>query len=193
MIKDMVCYLDSDGTLVSMLGGACKLFGVKEEDVYRKWIPGHYNMEEFIGVSATEFYERIAAAGANFWATLEFMPDGLEILNLVERFFGDNVILVTSPMYNASSAMGKIEFIQRNLPKYKRRYSICPIKEMFAHPNAVLIDDSNLNIRRFRERSGYAIEVGRIWNNNFKNSNRTVQDLREKLDIIAFTRENIYK
>ena len=142
----MKCLLDLDGVLVDFVAGVCKAHG--SCNVYeRPESRGQYMMEPLLGVSGNKFWE---PCDEEFWANLDPMPDGFDILHTVEAAFGqDNICLLTSPSLNPGCASGKYRWIEKHLPAYKRRFLIGPRKEFCAHPVAVLIDDYDANIEKF--------------------------------------------
>ena len=64
--------------------------------------------------------------------------------------------------------VGKINWIDKNMPEYSRRYLIGPAKQFCAGPDSILVDDSNKNIEDFAEAGGNVILVPRPWNSNYR-------------------------
>jgi 5'(3')-deoxyribonucleotidase len=150
------CLLDLDGVLVDFLEGVYKLHGKIEGDLV-----GH-DIHLKYGMSEAEFWDPM---GHDFWANLSFLPDGIAILEQVEHYFGvNNICVLTSPLRNPDSLSGKLEWIQTNLPKYRRSYLIGPRKEFCANETHILIDDFEHNVDRFRQHGGTAFLVPRPWN-----------------------------
>ncbi len=78
-----------------------------------------------------------------------------------------NVCILTTPVDDPDCVAGKLEWIQKFLPTWiHRQYALCPRKEFCAHPNALLIDDKESNIRAFAggHRGGHGIICPRPWN-----------------------------
>lgn len=162
-------YLDMDGVLADFCGGALELFGV--DKFYAKDIKcwnGHLNvLSERLGrtVSGNEFWRRINSEGSRFWANLEWLPWGIGLLYTCIEFAP--VVLMTTPSLHPSSAAGKIEWINKNMPKdLQRRYALTPCKHHMAHPGAMLIDDNEKNINKFNEHGGKGFLWPRSWNNS---------------------------
>jgi hypothetical protein len=61
--------------------------------------------------------------------------------------------------------MGKLRWIERHMEeRWLRRYIFTPVKEAFARPGVVLIDDCDANVTAFRDAGGRAVLVPRPWN-----------------------------
>ena len=90
-------------------------------------------------------------------------------------------VLLTSPG-NAESVVGKIQWIEKHLPEYKRRYLIGPEKHFCSHRNSILIDDSDENVMKFREEGGDAILVPRMWNCNYGNRHHSFDFVKEIIE-----------
>ncbi len=180
----MTCYLDLDGVLVDFVGGACKTHGIAVPD---PWPEGVWEMGTALSIatghkmSEDEFWK--PCSSHEFWANLEWTRDGKEILAMCEYFF-DSVILMSSPCASPFSASGKIEWIQRELPKYRRKYSLSPCKHEHASTTKVLVDDSDKNIDAFDAAGGYGILVPRPWNSQ-SYVDEMIEELRESLKVAS--------
>jgi 5'(3')-deoxyribonucleotidase len=171
--------LDLDGVLLNFVKAAAIACGYKDEPYSNPKDMGVWNCWEVFGVTehklwqAIDFYE--------FWATLEWMPDGREILELVESYFGKpNIAIMTSPCQHPHCSAAKQWYIQEHLPDYRRRYLITSAKDFMADSGHVLIDDYDENVRLYRERGGPAILVPRPWNS--LHSLKTVPALKGELE-----------
>lgn len=176
----MKCLLDLDGVLVDFVGGMCRAHG-RPNPYDGNANAGGYDMHAMWGISANEFW---APADAAFWHGLEMLPDGQRILSAcVNRFGTDNVCLLTSPSLNEGATEGKVRWIYDHLPAFKRQFLIGAAKEFCAHSGAVLVDDYDKNVMKFREHGGRAILVPRQWNSlhlhAYKASSFVEQGLRE--------------
>jgi 5'(3')-deoxyribonucleotidase len=108
---------------------------------------------------------------ADFWARLEWMHDGKEImLSLCPGIAIDRVYLLTTPMQNPESTTGKLTWVEQQLNKCWRNRTIVTAarKSLFARPGALLIDDRDENVEEFRAAGGDAILVPRPWNASWK-------------------------
>lgn len=154
--------LDLDGVLVDFTKGCCKLFNFPYPD---PWPPGHYQIEKVMDLTPEEFWGKINGAGPDFWAELEWMPDGLEILRMCEKAVGaQNVVISTSPSMSPASAMGKMQWIFREMTSYSRRFMIGAPKYFLAQQGTILVDDFETNLGNFMAHSGQTILVPRPWN-----------------------------
>lgn len=157
--------LDLDGVLVNFVAGVLKAFNETEKSLYPDWTPGEFQMEIPLMQSLDDFWKKIDSL-PHFWESLQPMPDMEEILSIVEKYFGENVILCTSPPRNPEASAEKVIWIQEHLPKYARRFCITPCKELLAHSGALLIDDYDKNVMRFIQKGGSAFLFPRRWNSN---------------------------
>lgn len=155
------CFLDLDGVLVDFVGGACRLHD-------RPWpygdpaSHGRYKLDELWGMPASTFW---APMSALYWEELDLLPDGLQVLDLVERRFGrENVCILTAPTEDPTCAVGKIRWIRRHLPaEYAGQYLLGRGKHFCGHSGSVLIDDMERNCDIFAAR-GRSFLVPRPWN-----------------------------
>ena len=99
------------------------------------------------------------------------MPDGREILQIVESFFGkENIYIWTRPVtpegnkWGRGCIDGKVAWIEREMPDYLSRFTIGCSKFLAANERTILIDDSVENINEFRKEGGIPIIVPRKWN-----------------------------
>ncbi len=172
-----VCFLDLDGCLVNFVDAALRAHG-RTLDPYPA---GVWDFDKVLGIEPAAFWAPFNGA---FWESLDFLPDGKDVLAAVESICGpSNVCLLTSPCDTAGCASGKQEWIKRHLPDYKRRFLIGPPKEMLARPDAILVDDWDHNIDKWRKTDSVAVQVPRVWNrlHEIAASGKTVDYLRTAL------------
>ena len=100
------------------------------------------------------------------WATAPVSAEFDYLVKWAEGRVGrEHVFFLTSPTLDADSVAGKLEWIQRCTPKWMhRQYMIGPAKHLCARPNALLIDDSDKNVKAFREHDGEIVLIPRPWN-----------------------------
>lgn len=131
----------------------------------------------------------------DFWANAELSKEFHFILEQAEALVGrDRILLLTSPTKDPDCHAGKVEWIQKVCPPWlHRQYSISTRKQFCAHPEALLIDDSDANVNNFREWGGNAILVPRPWNS--LHGVNTMQHLEDVFRIFseetAFATENL--
>lgn len=179
----MICFLDMDGVLVDFHRGVHQAFGVpfnysispQRYDFWEDWPKEVYVSRQEVDAIST----------IDFFAGLQWMYDGKEILQLVEEKFGpENIYLLSCPMPNPQSATGKMMWIEQHLPQYKKRTVITQApKYLFATKNRVLIDDKDENCNEFSLNFGYAIVVPRPWNS--AHNELTIPYLKEELKIFG--------
>lgn len=101
-----------------------------------------------------------------FWATCPVSDEFEWLLQLCVDLVGrDNVVFLTGPTKDPDCLSGKLEWIHKYAPDFMhRQYLIGARKQFCAHPQALLIDDSDANIDTFREWGGNGILVPRPWN-----------------------------
>jgi hypothetical protein len=163
-LKSVLALLDMDGVIVDFQEALCKAHGIVST--------GEFLTPKSTGLPVKEFWA--PCNRESFWAEMNWMHDGKEILRLVERNF-EETFLLSSPTLGAGSYSGKIKWLERNAPQYKRRTILCPTepkgelkytmgKELLATPDRCLIDDSPKFCDRFAKAGGRTILVPRIWN-----------------------------
>ena len=173
--------LDMDGCLVDFLGGA-KAFHKKE---YK----GHpfnpdtqteqtsWNIEPVWKMPAPKIWDPL---GYEFWFNLKPLPWFEEIVSLLEARVGEkHICLLTSPIKTHGAIDGKMDWIRKYLPQYRRRFLVGPAKEFCASPRHALVDDHNVNIENFKDAGGHTFLFPAPWNRRFKE--HPVQAMQEWL------------
>ena len=169
--------LDMDGVLADFVGGAAQLYGKDANlvdcwDFYHKW-----------EMTAEEFWP---ALGRDFWAGLPLTHECRGIVKLAEGLVGaENVCLLSSPCMTEGCMEGKMDWIKRNLPDYRRRFLFGPAKQFATARHRVLVDDSDDNVRSFVKHGGCAVMVPRPWNTD---RHRPMSDVR---GCLSFWHENL--
>ncbi len=156
----MVCFLDLDGCLVDFVGGALRLHGKSLPPSEVRW--DFLSQIGFSGIDDPAFWERM---GRPYWAGLDWTAEGRALLAGLEGLFGaDRVALMTSPCMTDGCADGKLDWVAREMPAYRRRVFLGSAKHMAAGPGKLLVDDHDANAERFRAHGGAALLVPRPWN-----------------------------
>ena len=152
-----VVYCDLDGLIVDFVAGAFALHG--------KSIPApdvRWDFDRQLGIPPEDFW---APMGRDFWANLPWTAEGPELLARVEALVGkERVVLLTSPCDTPGGVEGKVEWVRRHLPEYRRRFFVGPPKSLAAGPTKVLLDDYDRNVELFDAEGGHAVLVPRPWN-----------------------------
>lgn len=156
-------FLDIDGVLADFAGGVCNLYGIDRDLAYESWPEGTYDVCDALGIDTEEMWMRIDARGVRFWEQLQPYPWAHEVFATCHEH--GRVVLLTSPSYHWTSAAGKVAWIQRHLGPNFRDYLIGPPKHACAHDRAVLVDDSESNVRAFTQHGGQGITFPAPWNN----------------------------
>lgn len=165
-VRDLIVLIDLDGVLVDFVGAALQAHGLTapdewpdvEDDVYRR----KKNIEKTFGIGKDEFWSPIHAQGEEFWANLPLLHDGMELYHRLAE--NRRVKICTTPSEHPSSSSGKVRWMQQQFGSKFRDYVIAPMKWELAHSRAVLIDDFEDNILKFREHGGHAWLFPRPWN-----------------------------
>lgn len=161
--------LDMDGVLVDFIGGAKKLHNVH--------VPNHphvpatqteqapWEIEPIFGMSAPELWDPM---GRSFWANLDPLPQMPSIVGQLEARFGEeNICLLTSPIRTDGCIDGKMDWIKKHLPQYRRRFLVGPAKQFCASERHALVDDHAKNIEAFKDAGGYTFLSPAPWNCRF--------------------------
>lgn len=103
----------------------------------------------------------------NFWETLEWMPDGKSLWQVLQIIVGERNELVLKVLTGTPSSkkyeaeVGKITWVRRELQKdgpwVDVFMSMSKSKFLYAHPSHLLIDDREKNINEWRAAGGVAI------------------------------------
>ncbi len=173
MIKTI--FLDMDGVIVDFVGGVNKRMGIPKDTIPTKWA-----WVEDYGFTLDQVNSWCTL---DFWANLEWMHDGRDILRAIMNTVGlEKVYLLTAPMPNLESASGKMMWVSGNLPIcLKRTIIVQAPKSLLANPNTLLIDDKDENVEKFVTAGGNAILVPRPWNKGYKNSDVSSQIVEQEL------------
>jgi len=174
MIKTV--FLDMDGVITDFVGEVNKRMGIPKETIPSKWAwveDFGYTLDQVNSWCTTEF-----------WANLEWMPDGHDIMRLITQAFKpEQIYLLTTPMPNPESYTGKALWVQKHLPEYSKRLIVTSApKSLFAQPDTLLFDDKDENVEGFSRAGGYGLLVPRPWNVDYGMAEYTTQIVKERLE-----------
>ena len=174
----MKVFLDLDGVLVNFGEGIYRAFN---KEYNYPGLPREWFWYRDWGVNDAEFD---SVCDRQFFASLRWMHDGVPILAAVKEKFGaDNIYLLTTPMNNPGSWSGKIDWVLRHLPEYRKRLILTQVpKSLFVGPNAILIDDKDENIEEFVAAGGQGILVPRPWNKLCQRANIAFHLVKDGLE-----------
>lgn len=168
----MQVFIDMDGVIVDFVRGAHKFHGIDGVWPYPR---GVWDFVPLTGLSDAEFWEPL---GFKFWSELHWTSDGHRIWDMVA---GHSPAIITTPTLHLECPAGKMQWIRNHLPDMYRRTVITAAKEVCAHPNALLIDDNDQNVDKWRACGGVAILVPRIWNSRHAECDDTVEILYKEI------------
>lgn len=142
MEKKYNVYCDLDGVLTDFNGDYQKLTGI---DITK---------ESHTHKNNRTFFEPIDKAGKGFWSNMSWTKDGKELWSYIEKYKPN---LLSAPTRDNSSRVGKMEWVQKELPGVRLILRSASGKKEFANENSILIDDRPSNIEDWLENGGIAI------------------------------------
>lgn len=161
----MIFLLDMDGVIADFVSGLIKLHGWPiEHGDYANW---DYHRE--FGITDDEMWE--PTYDGSFWLSLDPYPWASALIRSL-RNHGE-VIYCTSPSKDATCPSQKVSWLRAHgfMGINEVSYQIGKRKELNAGSGAVLIDDSDSNILKYRGAGGRAILFPQPWNENRRSSN----------------------
>lgn len=153
-------YCDMDGVLTN--------FEKRFIDTLSKVGKKYYSKEELEGITRpkhfekkfgqNEFWKLIDEQGEDFWAGMEWMPNGQALWSFISPY---NPNILSSPSKDNSSRLGKRIWIRQNLSPAPKEiiFKKSEDKQQHAAPNHILIDDKPSNISEWKAAGGIALEV----------------------------------
>lgn len=160
----MNIFCDLDGVLADFETSARVLTGITYEETARTYPPGPERWSWWRHKLSEADFWKLVEANPSFWPNLCKTAEADALLHACHDVAGDRVYLLTSPPLDPAAAGFKAAWVKRHYPQMYRRLFIGSRKEAFAHPGAVLVDDYDENVNRFREAGGKAVLVPRHWN-----------------------------
>lgn len=160
----MNIFVDIDGVLADFVGAALAVHKAENPWKVNSKNLGNYDLVKLLNMNPNKFWDPLNSH--DFWSSLDPLPDGLSLLEFLEENFpADKIYLATSPTLSPFCSSGKHEWVDRHLPRYSRKLFIGAAKEAFAQvPGALLIDDSDVNVKKFLGEGGKAILWPALWN-----------------------------
>ena len=131
-------FLDLDGCITD--------FGKALKDLLGKDVKEDFGNDPKIWAAITQ-------AGEKYWREMEWMPDGHQLWNALEKY---KPTILTAPSRHESSVNGKKIWIRENLPP-GTPFFIQQNKAAHADKDSILIDDRENNIRKWEEAGGIGI------------------------------------
>lgn len=153
-------FFDLDGVLADFVRGAFRLHGRSVPMREVRW-----NFLTQIGFADEHDPAFWNPMGRTFWANLEPLADGFELLRAVEEMVTpERIGLLTSAAGTDGCLDGKRDWVKRHLPGYAGRFFTGAAKTLFAGPSKILVDDNDTNVITFRGGDGWGVLVPRPWN-----------------------------
>lgn len=178
----MKCFLDLDGVLVDVVGGILKRYNIDFD--MSQWPVGEYIVHRAVGrgLTATDLWE---SPGYNFWAEMDWMPDGREILAQMNLLFGpENIFFLSAPTTEPECLSGKMAWLQKHIPYQAERAIFTKQKQLLAHKDRILVDDYDANIKAYTEAGGPTVLFPRLWNSAYKQRHNALEEVIHQIETI---------
>lgn len=166
-MRDLEIYLDMDGVCTDFISAALAAHDYDPEPTLERWArdhPGEFFPYAVMDIEMEQFWAPLADLGEQFWA-------GLRAYDWFDHLFEQltelgHVVFLTSPAPTIASSCvaGKVRWLQDRYGAEFQDFIFTAHKDRLAHENAVLIDDYDLNVARFKERGGHGIVFPQFWN-----------------------------
>lgn len=104
--------------------------------------------------SDSKFWEPIEKAGYDYWINLKWLPDGHTLWDFISPY---NPTILSAPSRQVESRVGKVDWVNRELPGTPLILRSAKHKKDFAAPDAILIDDRADNVKGWIESGGKGI------------------------------------
>jgi len=164
MSQQMQCLLDMDGVIADFMKACCAAHN-RPDPYLQESSLGIWETEKVWGITEREFWKPIDALGLGFWDGIVKTPEADRIVELLTETFGEtNIAILTAPSFDPGCVPGKMAWIKRHYPQFKKRIIFGHAKEFLSAPYRVLVDDRDKNVENFRAAGGQAILVPRPWN-----------------------------
>lgn len=156
----MIILLDVDGVLCDFVGGVIKSHNLGIDS--SEWSSWDYHKR--LGISDEDLWS--VTNDGKWWTELEPYPWAFDLLGMVKQYA--DVIFCTSPSLDYRCPSQKVKWLRDHgfLSTYSNEYQINSHKELNAGSGAILIDDSDSNISKYRRAGGRAICFPQPWNLN---------------------------
>jgi hypothetical protein len=114
-----------------------------------------YLMKQYGKEKAKEmFWEPVNELGPEFWAEMEWMPDGKYLWNYIKKY---NPVVLSAPSRSKTSSQGKKMWMQKHLPGVELILKQAHEKHEYACPECIIIDDRKSTIDQWNSSGGIAI------------------------------------
>lgn len=158
----LIIFLDMDGVISFWEKSAAKTLGIDiNDEKIREEIKNGKRLETYVGGDSV-MWPKIDKEGTKWWRDMELLPWGKKLYEKIKEK-GDHFSFLTSPSSNPTSSAGKIEFLHKHFGDGFKDFLIGNNKEFCASPRALLIDDTDKKVKKFRSFGGHAF----LWPNVF--------------------------
>lgn len=159
MTKQLKVYLDMDGVVSNFVKAALHVHGRAD------YLVTNWNFFSDWGMNENDFWKPIDNT-PSFWHELEPYENTLDIVELVSRYDSEYIFL-TTPHNHTNSYAGKCYWLQKYFNiNVSKRCIMTSNKELLckSFPNSVLIDDSEVNCKKWTDNGGISIIYPQMWN-----------------------------
>lgn len=163
-----VFLLDMDGVIANFIGGLIRS---------HKWPIEHrdfdsWNYHRELGVTDEEMWKPTREPG--WWERLDPYPWAGKLIDELDD--KGEVIFCSSPSLCDSCPSQKVTWLRNHgfMSLNSNDYQMGPRKELNALSGAVLIDDSDSNVDKYRKAGGEAVLFPQPWNENRKHMSEPV-------------------
>lgn len=152
--------LDMDGVIADFMGGLFKHHGrTYDRDAYPK---GQYSLSAALGMSREEALKGVIG-NPFFWTDLELYPWAKHLMNSLVTL--GQVYIASTPLLECpQSAAAKLIWLEKHFDFPQNKVMLGAQKHLLARENAILIDDHQDHVEKFRDEGGYAILFPQPWN-----------------------------
>lgn len=171
------CFLDMDGVLTDFVKAACTVHN-RPDPYLDSSNYGIFDMDRIWNITAREFWKPTEVTG--FWESMDKQPFADELVETLCATFGlKNIAILTSPSLAANCIPEKRQWIERYYPQFSGQIIFTGAKQFLAHPNTLLIDDRDANVKQFQAYNGKAIICPQPWNSQHADVNKRMDVIRE--------------
>jgi len=144
-----IVFLDIDGVIGDWLGRACKTLDLNPEDEgLRGQLKKGIYLDKILGITQEEMWAKIDKEGSAWWEEIELLPWANELHDLLKE--SSDLAILTAPSDCPCSSYGKQVWAKKYFPDTP--IFIGKEKHLCSHSNAILVDDSDKNIKVFSKK-----------------------------------------
>ena len=136
-------FVDMDGVLVDFVSGYLELTDISKQE-----------MDDLDDSDPESFWEPISKAGFDWWATLDWMPDGKDLWNFIEPY-NPTILSAPTKIKTKTCILGKKIWIWREIGNIPMIFE--KDKYKYADDNHILIDDTENKISDWVAQGGIGI------------------------------------